>query len=392
MPGKDLYTVLGVSKGAKAGEIKKAYKKLARKYHPDLNKDNPGAEERFKEVSQAFEVLGNEDKRKLYDEFGDIALKPGFDAEQARQYKQWGGSGGGFSGGFGGGGGGFGSFSGSQTGAGGFDPDSFGDLFGSIFGGSSRPRSRRKAVQRGGDIESGLTVDLLTALRGDEVDITIALPSACPDCGGSGTAGSGETTVCSRCKGSGVENMGQGFLGMQTPCRACGGTGKASGPPCVRCGGSGQIKETSNLKVRIPPGVKDGAKIRLAGKGQPGRNGGPPGDLHLKINLRSHPILRREGDDLLMSLPITVEEAVNGGVVSVPTLNGAVKLKIPPGSQSGHKLRLRGKGAPVKGGKRGDLYVELHVKIPQSKSSDLKKLVKDVTRYYTEDVRKDVKL
>ncbi len=387
MQGKDPYQTLGVSKDAEQDAIKKAYKKLARKYHPDLNKNNPAAEEKFKEVSQAFEILGNPERRKLYDEFGEISMKPGFDAEQARQYRQWSSGGRGR----GGGGGGFNPFTSGRS-ARGFDGEGFSDLFGSIFGGG-RTGTRRRAVERGGDIESELTIDMTTALKGEEVEITIDLPVSCSQCGGSGTAGTGGGGgVCPECGGSGAVHSSQGFFDMQTPCSRCSGTGSLPGPVCPTCRGSTMVKEPTKLKVRIPAGVNDGSKIRLAGKGRPGKNGGPSGDLHLKIKLRPHPILRREGDDLLMTLPVTLEEAVSGATIDVPTLSGSVKLKIPPGSQSGQKLRLRGKGAVVRGGKKGDLYVELHIKIPENKSRELKDLAEKISRFYKGDVRKDIQV
>jgi molecular chaperone DnaJ len=388
-----LYAVLGVAKDAPSGEIKRAYKKLARKYHPDLNKDNPAAEEKFKEVSHAFEILGDEEKRKLYDEFGEMSTRPGFDAEKARQYKQWtagggGGGGRGFSGfeGFGG----FGGFrSGAQARSGGGAGDVFGDLFGSMFRGGSTTRAGPRPRQ-GGDIESELELDLLKALRGGEVQLSLNLPETCDACAGTGSQGGKKP--CPACGGSGTQSVDRGFMNMQVPCQACGGSGQAAGPPCPKCGGSGQKTTVKRLKVKIPAGVKDGAKIRLGGKGQPGRSGGPAGDLYLKIRTRPHRLLRRQGDDLHLKVPVTVAEAVAGSTIQVPTLHGSVKLKVPAGSQSGQKLRLKGKGAPRAGGGRGDLFVELQVALPQKTSRKLKDLAKEIESLYPGDVRSDIRL
>jgi molecular chaperone DnaJ len=391
LQGRDFYEVLGVSKDASAADIKKAYKKLARKYHPDLNKDNPEAEEKFKDVSRAFEVLGDEEKRKLYDEFGEVSTRPGFDPEKARQYQQWsaGPGQGGPSGGFGGG---FGGFEGFSSAGGGGVEDMFGDIFGSVFRGGGARRTRRAGPtpSKGGDIESELDLDLLTALRGGEINISLALPQTCQTCNGAGSKEG--TRTCPACGGTGTRQVGRGMMNMEVPCQTCGGTGQAPGPPCPTCGGSGQVRKPTRLKVKVPAGVKDGARIRLGGKGQPGRQGGPPGDLYLKVSIKPHPRLRREGDNLYMTVPVTVSEAVSGASIDVPTLHGSVKLKVPPRSQSGQKLRLRGKGAPRSNGGRGDLFVELQVVLPESETEQLEELAKKLQALYKGDVRRQVRL
>ena len=381
---KDPYEVLGVSKNASQEEIRKAYKRLARKYHPDLNKDNPEAEERFKEISQAFEILGNEEKRKLYDEFGHIAFKPGFDPEKARQYKQWqSASSSGFDP--------FVHFEASSGyEGGGFGPD-IEDLLGSIFGGrpgrtrSSRRTRRAPRPAKGQDLESTIELDLLQALRGGTVELHVEAPQVCPSCGGTGHKGSPQ--VCPVCGGAGTRSLGAGPLNLRVPCEACGGTGQTQGPVCETCGGRGFVTRPQRLKVKIPAGVRDGDKIRLAGKGLPGRDGGPPGDLYLTVKLKPHPVLRLEGDDLYMKVPITVTEAILGGTITVPTPTGNVRVKIPKGAQSGTKLRLRGKGAPKKGGGRGDMFVELQVVVPKRGGKPLEEAAKKIGEFYDSDVR-----
>lgn len=379
---QDPYQVLGVNRDARTADIKKAYKRLARKFHPDLNKDNKKAEERFKEISQAFDVLGDPEKRKLYDEFGEASLRTGFDPERARQYQQWEGQYGRARGGPG-----HNPFSGfGETG---FNEDMLGDLFGSVFSGRSRTAAR---ASRGADIESELELDLVTALKGGEINISLVLPTACTQCRGSGTAG-GTSGPCSACGGTGSRNMGQGFLKVNLPCQACGGTGQSPGPPCPTCGGSGGMNKPNRLKVKIPAGVTDGDKIRLSGKGGPGQRGGATGDLYLVVKTRPHPLLRRDGDKVIMRLPVTVPEVVRGASIKVPTLSGQVTLKIPPSSQNGQKLRLKGKGAPRKRGRgRGDMIVELNVVLPKSGSGELKELADEMERFYPDDVRRDVKL
>lgn len=384
---QDPYQVLGVAKNAKAAEIKKAYKRLARKYHPDLNKGNKNAEERFKEISQAFDILGNEEKRKLYDEFGEASLRTGFDAEKARQYQQWSSRFGGAGAGSGPGFNPFGGYEQTDFGSSGFGEEMFGDLFGSVFRGAGH--AARSA--RGGDIETQLELDLVTALRGGEINISLVLPSACARCRGSGTAG-GSTGPCSACGGSGSRNMGQGFLKVKLPCQACGGTGQSPGPPCPACGGSGEVSQPNHLKVKIPAGVADGDKIRLGGKGQPGHHGSAAGNLYLVVKTRPHPLLRREDDSIVIRLPVTVAEAVRGASITVPTLDGQVTLKIPPGSQNGQKLRLKGKGAPVKGGRgRGDMIVELNLVLPERRSSELEALADRMEPFYSGNIRGDIK-
>ncbi len=375
----DLYNILGVSRGASEDEVKKAYKRQARKYHPDLNKD-AGAEDKFKEVNSAFEVLGNPEKRKMYDEFGEDAERMGFDPEKARQYRTWssnagrGGGGDPFSGGFGGGMGGL------------------GDILGQFFGGGGgRGGQRRPRPQAGADVASSITIDLLESLRGTEIELSANLPSTCETCSGSGKSPHATRGPCGQCGGSGTMSIGGGRL--QTSCPACGGSGSAEALACHTCGGRGATYQPTRLKVRIPAGVTDGGKIRLGGKGEPGIHGGPRGDLIVTVRLRPHPYLRREDDDLYLTLPITVPEAVTGATVEIPTLNGAINLKIPPGSQTGQRLRLRGKGAPSpRGGERGNLYVELAIQVPDQLDEGTREAAEQLAAHYTTDVREKLTL
>ncbi|MEQ9501210.1 MAG: molecular chaperone DnaJ [Deltaproteobacteria bacterium] len=368
---RDLYETLGVSRTASAAEIKKAYKQLARKYHPDKNQGDTAAEARFKEIGSAYEVLGDADKRKLYDEFGDDAEKLGFDAEKAQAYRAYSAGGGnGFPGG------GF---------PGGVD---LGDIFSDLFGGGggfSGFGGGRPAPRRGHDVTTELTVDFADAIRGTKPTIEIDKPVACGACSGSGRAGA--ATTCAGCGGSGRANVAHGPVQVQAACRSCGGSGR-SAPACSACRGSGQTTKRTKLTVNIPPGVEDGQKIRLAGQGAPGRNGGPAGHLFIQVRVRPHTLFERRGRNLEYTLPITVGEAMLGAEIDAPTLDGRVNLRIPPNAQSGQKLRLRGKGVPAsKKDAAGDLFVRLSVVVPKAGTDEAKKLAEDVDALYDEDVR-----
>lgn len=376
---KDFYDILGVSKSDSQEAIKKAYRKLARKWHPDLNPGNKEAETLFKDISRAYECLGNEDKRKLYDEFGEEGLQDGFDADKARQYKQWE------------------AYQqqdfGSETGQGFGRYQSYEDIFGDLFqfqGGSGDFETR--ATSRGRDIEHDMTIDLVSALRGFDTELSMQKMKACDGCKGSGTDPSSKISTCTQCGGSGRLNVAQGPMQFTRPCPQCGGHGQ-TGKPCSRCGGTGQVPGTEHIKVTIPKGVREGSKVRVAGKGEPGFNGGKPGDLYLIIHVKPHPFLRREGDRLFMDVPVTVSETMAGGTITIPTTEGQVKVKIPPGSQSGQTLRLKGQGAfNPKTKKRGDLMVKLDVKVPKTDDPEVLEAVRKMDGYYRSDVRKDIKL
>ncbi len=333
---KDLYAILGLAKTASADEIRKAYRKLARQHHPDVNPGNKQAEERFKDITEAHDALSSPEKRALYDEFGMEGLQPGFDAARNREYRRWADSGQGFQFRRGGAGGtqdapfdfGF-----ETTTRGGrrraASPESdrgFADILNEMFGGGGGG-DEGPTNTAGQDVEYPIEVDFLDALRGTTTQVTIRRP---------------------------------------TPCDTCKGTGRVGRRACNTCGGTGQVEKREKLTVKIPAGVGDGARVRVKAKGGTGAAGGKPGDLFFVVKLRPHPLLQREGRDLTMEIPITVREAVRGATITVPTPSGKVQLKVAPGSQSGQRLRLRGRGAPdPKGGDAGDLYVRVMVQVPR---------------------------
>ena len=376
---KDFYEILGVKKSASEEEIKKAYRKLARKWHPDVNPGKKEAEQKFKEISQAYDCLGNKEKRRLYDEFGEEGLRTGFDAEKARQYKQWG------------------SFQQQQAREGGGEPfgryQRYEDIFGDLFGSGGGPSEAGAATAGAGrDIEHEMTIDLVSALRGFETDLAMQKPGACAACNGRGTDPKAPMSTCTACGGSGRLNVAQGPMQFTKACPRCKGHGQV-GKPCRQCGGSGQVMGTETIRVTIPQGVKEGSKVRVAGKGEPGFYGGPPGDLYLIIHIEPHPILRREEDNLHMDVPVTVREAILGGTITIPTVEGEVNLKVPPGSQSGQTLKLKGKGAMnPKTKQRGDLMVKLVVKVPKTDDREILEAVRKMDRYYEEDVRRALRL
>jgi molecular chaperone DnaJ len=371
MAERDLYSVLGVKRQASADEIKKAYRKLARRYHPDVNPGSKQAEERFKEISQAHDILSDPEKRKLYDEFGMAGLQAGFDAGRARAYEEWAGrprpaaeTGGGF-----------GRFS------------SFEDIFGDIFGGPSRG-----GPQPGQDLETVLEISLLDAIRGTSTQISFERPEVCADCHGTGYEGRSET-ACPECQGRGRVQMGRGPIEFQRGCPRCGGTGRIGTRPCPTCNGRGQRTQSERLNVHIPAGVDTGSRVRVAGKGSPGHSGGPPGDLFIVVRVRSHPLLERRDNDLYLDIPVSVGEATLGATIAVPTPDGSVRLKVPPGSQSGKLLRIRSHGVPaLKGGSRGDLYIRLMVHVPADDTAKLRDAIQQVEAAYGKDLRRDVRL
>lgn len=378
---KDFYSILGVGKDASEGDIKKAYRKLARKLHPDLNPGDKEAERTFKDVSRAYECLGNAEKRKLYDEFGEESLQSGFDADKMRQYRQWQSAG-----------------TGAER-AGGWQSHDFGryqsyeDLFGDLFGFSTADRSSgRSRKMKGQDVEYDITIDFLSALRGLKTDISLRRLQSCADCGGSGTEPGTTLIPCEGCGGSGRLNVAEGPINFTQACPHCGGHGRR-GTPCRSCKGSGQTQGTETLRVTIPPGVDEGSRVRVAGKGVPGQEGGPPGDLYLVVHVTPHSFLSRKGDDIYMDVPVSIGEALAGGSITVPTVNGDVSLKIPPGSQNGKVLRLKGKGvANAKTKSRGDLLVRLAVKLPEAGDEEMRAAARAMDRYYRDDIRKNIRL
>lgn len=384
----DYYQVLGVPRDASPEVIKKAYRKLAKQHHPDVNPNDKKAEEKFKEASEAFDVLSDAKKRKLYDEFGEDAAKIGFDEKKAQAYRAYRTQSAGGSRGPGG----------IPFGGADFDlGDLFGEIFGRTQGGAAssyevdpfgQGATRRAAPQKGEDLTTRVQVTLHEVVSGTERALELQRPGKCRTCEGRGEAG--PATVCTVCGGSGRRKM-RG-IGLSSACPNCGGSGRVA-PPCPTCQGSGIIPETQRVTVKIPPGVQTGSRVRVAGQGAAGMKGGPPGDLYLEVEVLPHPTVRREGDDLHLDLPVTLPEAVLGAEIPVPTFEGEVKLLIPPGSQAGRKLRLKGRGVPsLKGGGRGDLYLALQVRIPEGPPESLRALVEPLERAYQGDVRAGLRL
>src|SRR5690348_251269 len=346
MAKRDFYEILGVAKGASEDEIKKSYRKLAMKYHPDRNPDNKEAEEKFKEVKEAYEMLTNPEKREAYDRYGHAGVDPNS------------GMGGGF-------------------GAGGFS-DAFGDIFGDIFGGG-RGRSSGPQVYRGADLRYNLEITLEQAAAG--FDTTIRVPSwdKCDTCHGSGAKPGTQPVTCSTCHGHGQVRMQQGFFSIQQTCPKCHGSGKFISSPCATCAGSGRVRHHKTLSVRIPAGVDEGDRIRLSGEGEAGVNNGPPGDLYVVIHLAAHGVFQRDHNDLHCEMPISFTTAALGGEIEIPTLDGQAKIKIPAETQSGKVFRLRGKGIKgVRSNAPGDLLCHVVVETPVKLTGRQKELLQEL--------------
>lgn len=342
MAKRDYYEVLGISKSATDVEIKKAYRRLAMKHHPDRNTDDAGAEAKFKEAKEAYEVLKESGKRATYDRFGHDGLRAG-------------------SGGHGG------------FGAEGFG-DIFGDVFGDIFGGARRGGGAQ--VFRGADLGYDLELGLETAVRGDSVEIDVPSQVSCDSCAGSGAKKGTRPVTCSACGGVGQVRMQQGFFSIQQTCPACKGAGTTITEPCSKCHGRGRVRKIRTLSVKIPGGVDDGDRIRLSGEGEAGRNGGPAGDLYVELRVKPHKIFRRDGANLSCEFPVSIATATLGGEVELPTLNGVVVLKIPAGTQSGKIFRLRGKGVTtVRDPRLGDLFAEIAIETPVNLTAEQKQLL-----------------
>jgi molecular chaperone DnaJ len=332
----DPYKALGVDRKASDDEIKKAYRRLARQYHPDRNPDDPQAEERFKEIQQAYAILSDPDKRKQYDSGGGI-FGSGFDPGAFRR----GGGAGGFGGGLG---------------------DILSDLFSQGGSAGTRPQA-----ERGRDLETEVHISFEQAMEGAQVPVTVTVPAPCPTCKGTGAKPGTQPTVCTRCQGRGIESQGQGLFSISQPCSKCGGTGTEIKDPCQTCRGSGQTRQVKRYKSNIPPGVKDGSRVRLAGKGEPGHRGGPPGDLYVVTKVSDSPVFKRKGEHLEVDVPITIPEAIRGATVEVPTLNGEKRIRVPAGTQHGTVQRLRGEGPPKLGGRgRGDIHYRFTIDVPRS--------------------------
>jgi len=346
MAKEDYYETLGVPRNASDSDIKKAFRRLAMKYHPDRNKDNPEAEERFKSAKEAYEVLSDPKKRSAYDQFGHAGIDPSM-----------------------GGGGGFG-FTGDNF------SDIFSDVFGDIFGGGGRRRGRG---QRGADLRYNLELTLEEAVAGTETKIKVPTWVTCAECGGSGAKKGSSPVICPTCHGQGAVRMQQGFFSVQQTCPTCRGSGQHVSDPCRVCYGQGRVQETRTLSVKIPPGVDTGDRIRLSGEGEAGEGGGPPGDLYVHIGVKEHPIFTRDGADLYCEVPIGFPTACLGGELEVPTLDGKVVLKIPAETQTGRLFRVRGKGVkPVRGGVAGDLLCRVRVETPVHLNKEQTELIKQL--------------
>jgi molecular chaperone DnaJ len=361
---RDFYEVLGIGKTASDDDIKKAYRKLAKQYHPDLNPGDKTAEEKMKEVNEAYEVLSTPEKKSRYDQFGHAGIDPSY-----------------------GGGGGFGGFSGGGiSGMGGMGGiDDLSDLFSSFFGGGFSSSSRTRSAtspRRGQDIQASITISFLEACHGKKVEVTYNRPDKCPECNGSGSAPGGNVSTCPDCNGTGSVKTTQrtpfGVISSESACPKCGGKGKVISDPCKKCGGSGRVNIQKTLSVDIPAGISNGQNIQLSGQGAVGSNGGPYGDLHLRINVRPDEIFQRDGYDIHSDFPVTYTQAVLGDELTVPTIDGNVKYSMPEGTQGGTIFRLRGKGVKkLNRNEHGDHYVHIVVEIPQKLSSKQKEKLRE---------------
>ena len=396
---KDYYGALGVKKNASAEEIRKAFRKLARKYHPDVNPGDKKAEEKFKEISEANDVLSDPKKRKIYDQLGFYS--DNIDPAAAEAYARGGGFG---AGGFGAAGPGAGAGSG---GAGfdfsGFDfsdfagggarqgpsGGGFGDIFSSIFGGRDRGTAVQHEPERGTDLEYQVHIGFWDAIRGTVMRLNITRLDSCTNCGGKGVVGSPMT--CPECHGSGQVTQSSGRMKFNVPCPRCGGTGKAQNV-CSVCHGEGVVQRSEPIEVRIKAGTRDGQRIRIAGKGNAGANGGPAGDLYIIIKIDAHPVFRREGDDIYVTVPVSAPEAALGAKIEVPTIDGRSQLRVPTGTQSGQKLRLSAKGVPsaTREGQRGDEIVEIKIVVPHARDLHARELWQELQKLSGEDPRAEL--
>jgi molecular chaperone DnaJ len=359
MAKRDYYTVLGLNRDASEEDVKKAYRKLAMKHHPDRSPDDKHAEEKFKEAKEAYEVLTDARKRAAYDQFGHAGVDPsaGFGAAGAR-----------------GGAEGFGGFA-----------DAFGDIFGEIFGQQGRG-GRGNGMFRGADLRYNLELSLEEAARGAEVKIRIPTMETCETCHGSGAKPGTEPKTCPTCHGRGEVRVSQGFFSLQQTCPTCHGTGKVVPDPCATCHGAGRLKKHKTLSVKIPSGVDQDDRIRLSGEGEGGMNGGPPGDLYVVVSLKAHPVFQREGADLHCEMPISFATAALGGEIDIPTLDGHAKIKIPQETQTGQVFRLRNKGIrPVRGSVQGDLYCHVAIETPVKLTARQRELLRELEAINQQD-------
>lgn len=364
---KDYYDILGVKKGASEAELKKAFRKQARKYHPDVNPNDKTAEGKFKEMNEAYEVLSDAKKRQQYDQFGHAAFDPGFGQAQAGQ--------------------GFGGFSQGADYFRGGGGAGFEDLFGNLFGNRARPRGPSK----GEDTAYSVEVDLEDAIFGRTMQVDLQREAACSTCNGSGSNPGTSRKTCPTCMGAGSVAQGKGFMQTAQTCPTCHGEGTINPSPCQACGGNGVVQRSERLNVKIPAGVDNGSKVRVAGMGGPGERGGPAGDVFIVTKVRPHGYFERKGDNLYSEAKITVKEAALGDKIEIPTVDGMVWLTLPPGIQTGQQLKLKGKGVPHFGGKGvGDHYVTVKVVTPTALSERGKELLREVDVMHPSEPRKDI--
>lgn len=366
---KDFYAALGVPKDAKPEAIKKAYRKLARELHPDKNPGDVKAEQRFKEVSEAYDVLSDEAKRREYDEarslFGSGGMRfPGGAGSSGTPFDL-----------------------GDMFGSAGDRAGGLGDLLGGLFSSGRRGTGGRATGSRGQDVETEVTLDFSEAVRGVTVPLRLASPGACKTCFGTGAKPGTAPRQCPRCLGTGITTRNQGAFAFSEPCRECRGAGAIVDDPCPECGGTGVTTQSRTITVRIPAGVADGQRIRIAGKGAPGARGGPAGDLYVVVHVRRHDVFGRKGDDLTLTVPVTFPEATLGATVRVPTLDGSVALRIPPGTPSGKTFRVRGKGVGRRDGSAGDLLVTAEVAVPANLSVEARELLEKYAAAQPDDPR-----
>lgn len=358
---EDYYKILGIDRNADEKEIKRAYRRLARKYHPDVNPGDKTAEQKFKEINEAYEVLSDPKKRADYDRFGHAAFEPGFGA---------------------GPGPGFETFEEAFE----FPRDfGFGDIFGDLFG-----RRAERVPKKGEDITYSIEISLEDAVFGTSPRLTLNKESLCSECGGTG-AQKGTLQVCPDCKGTGQISTRKGFFSLSQTCVKCRGTGRISTATCRVCGGRGKTLKTETISVNIPPGVEDGSKVRVAGMGGAGERGGPPGDLYIITKIRPHPFFERKGDDLYCEVPISMSEAVLGAKIEIPTIDGMASMVIPAGTNSGQIFRLKGKGVPhLKGGTRGDQYCSVKIIGPKVIDDKTRELFRELSRLHPENPRSSI--
>ncbi len=352
----DYYNILGISRTASADEIKKAYRKLAMQYHPDRNKDNPEAAEKFKEISEAYEILSDEEKRKLYDQYGEAGIKGNN---------------------FGGGAGGFEDIFGDFGG--------LNDIFGDIFGGgrrSSRASSQQKRPTRGNDILARMRISFEEAYKGLNKDVTIKRSTTCQHCGGSGAESGSSRKTCPTCNGYGQVKVSQGFFSLSQTCPTCHGAGSIIEKPCHYCSGTGFLAEEKKINIKIPAGIDNGQRIRVPGEGDAGNNGGPRGDVFISVEVEEHPLFIRENSNIYMELPVTYAQAALGATLEIPTMEGPVNLKIPSGSQPNSKLRLKGKGFKSIGTRpQGDQFIILKLEVPKKLSQKHRDAIESLQKY-----------